>query len=103
MSHNNNAFCRRCSSFFVSYTPNSPLSRAKISVYWLRAHALGVERDIEVTISNNTFGQNNAKITFHIYNDSCLQMIEIGWWSKLESAHGLMEGVDGWQSYYFIR
>ena len=29
--------------------------------------------------------------------------IEMGWWSKLESAHGLMEGVDVWESYYFIR
>ena len=35
------------------------------------------------------------KIAFHIYNDSCLQTIEMGWWSKFESAHGLMEDVDG--------
>ena len=68
---------------------------ANIGVYWLRAHALGTERDIEVNISNITFEQNGAKITFHIYNDSCLQMIELGWWSKFESAHRLMEGIDG--------
>ena len=48
-------------------------SGANIGVYWLRAHALGAERDIEVTISNKTFEQNGAKITFHhtirVYND----------------------------------
>ena len=32
-----------------------------------------------------------------------LQTIGMGWWSKFKSAHGLMEGVDGWESYYFIR
>ena len=32
---------------------------------------------------------------FHIYNDSCLQTIEMGWLSKFESAHGLMECVNG--------
>ena len=72
-------------------------------MYWLRAHALGAERDIEVNISNKTLEQKGAKITFHIYNDLCLQTIEMGWWSKFESAHGLMEGIDGWESYYFIR
>ena len=72
-------------------------------MYWLRAHALGAERDIEVQISNKTFEQKGAKITFHINNDLCLQTIEMVWWSKFESAHGLMEGVDGWESYYFIR
>ena len=78
-------------------------SVANIGVYWLRAHALGAQRDIEVNISNKTFEQNGAKITFRIYNDLCLQTIEMGWWSKFESAHGLMEGVDGWESYYFIQ
>ena len=66
-------------------------------------HALGAERDIEVTISNKTLEQKGAKITFHIYNDLCLQTIEMGWWSKFESADGLMEGIDGWESYHFIR
>ena len=51
-------------------------------MYWLRAHALGAERDIEVNISNKTFKQKGAKITFHIYNDLCL-MVQIsqhqGW------------------------
>ena len=56
-------------SFFVLHTPNSPFSVANIGVYWLCAHALGAERDIEVTISNKTFEQHGAKITFHIYND----------------------------------
>ena len=46
----------------------------------------------KVTISNKTSEQNGAKITFPIYNDSCLQTIEMG---KFETAHGLMEGVDG--------
>ena len=55
-------------------------------------HALGAERDIEVKISNKTFEQKGAKITFHIYNNSYLQTIEMGWWSKFESAHGLMDG-----------
>ena len=59
-------------------------------------HALGAERDIEVNISNKTFEQKGAKITFQIYNNSYLQTIEMGWWSKWESAHGLMEGFDGW-------
>ena len=65
-------------------------------------HDLGAERHIEVNISNKT-EQNGTKITFHIYNDSCLQTIEMGWWSKFESAHGLTEGVDGWEYYYFIQ
>ena len=76
---------------------------ANVGVYWLRAHALGAERDIEVNISNKTVEQKCAKITFHIYNDMCLQTIEMGWWCKFESAHGLMEGIDGWESYYSIR
>ena len=60
---------------------------------------MGAERDIlEVKISNKTFEQKGAKKTFHIYNNSYLQTIEMGWWSKLESAHGLVEGVDGWES-----
>ena len=63
----------------------------------LRAHALGAERDIEVNICNKTFEQNSAKITFHIYNNSYLQTIEMGWWSKFESAQCLMEGIDGWE------
>ena len=58
-------------------------------------HALCAERDIEVNISNKTVKQNGAKISFHIYNDSCLQIIYMGWLSKFESAHRLMEGVDG--------
>ena len=70
-------------------------------MYWLRVHALGAERDIEVNISNKTFEQKGAKITFNIYNDLCLQTIEMGWWSKLESAHGLMEGIDGWMGVLF--
>ena len=82
-----------CSSLFIFQT--TPFSGANIGVCWLRAHALGAERDIEVNISNKTFEQNGAKITFHIYNDSCLQTIGMGWWSKFETAHGLMEGVDG--------
>ena len=81
----------------------APFSGANIGVYWLRAHALGAERDIEVNISNKTFEQKGAKITFHIYNDLCLNTIEMGWGSKFESAHGLVEGIDGWESYYFIR
>ena len=72
-------------------------------MYWLRAHGLGAERDIEVNNSNKTLEQKGAKITFHIYNDLCLQAIEMDCWSKFESAHGLMEGIDGWESYYFIR
>ena len=36
---------------------------------FIPALALGAERDIEVTISNNTLEQKGAKITFHIYND----------------------------------
>ena len=36
---------------------------------------MGAERGIEVNISNKTFEQNGAKITFNIYNDSCLQTI----------------------------
>ena len=90
-----------CSLFFILQT--APFSGANIGVYWLRAHALGAERDIEVNISNKTFEQKGAKITFHIYNNSYLQTIEMGWWSKFKSAHGLMEGVDVWESYYFNR
>ena len=29
-------------------------------------------------------------------------VIEMGWWGTIESAHGLMEGVKEWESYYFI-
>ncbi len=83
------------SSYFVIYTPGIT------GVYWLRADALGAERDIEVNNSNKTFEQKGAKITFHIYNDSCLQIIYMGWLSKFESAHRLMEGVDGWESYLY--
>ena len=43
---------------------------------------LGAERDIEVNIYNTAFEQNDANIAFNIYNNSCLQTIEIGWWSK---------------------
>ena len=25
-------------------------------------------------------------------------VIEMGWWGTIESAHGLMEGVKGWES-----
>ena len=84
------------SSLFIRQT--APLSGVNIGVCW---HALGAKRDIEVNISNKTFSQIGAKITFHIYNDSCLQTIEMGWWSKCESAHRLMEGVDGWESYLY--
>ena len=56
---------------FVIYTPNSPFFWGWGDC-WLHAHALGAERDIEVNISDTTFEQNGAKITFHIYNDSCL-------------------------------
>ena len=42
-----------------------------------------------------TFEGNGAKIAFHLYSDSCLQTIEMGWWSMFEGAHGLMEDDDG--------
>ncbi len=67
----------------------APFSGANIGVCWPRAHALGAERDIEVNISDKTFEQKGAKKHFIIYNDSCLQTIDMGWWSKFESAHGL--------------
>ena len=41
------------SSEFMRQT--TPFSGANIRVYWLRAHALGAERGIEVNISNETF------------------------------------------------
>ena len=44
--------------------------------------------DIEVKISTKTLRKKCAKLTFHIYNDSCLQTIEMGWWTKFETAHG---------------
>ena len=56
-----------CSLSFILQT--APFSGANTGVYWLRAHALGAERDIEVTISNKNLEQKGAKITFHIYND----------------------------------
>ena len=88
------AFYNRLFVLRYIYSKQPPFSGANIGVCCLRAHALGAERDIEVKMSNKTFEQNGAKITVHIYNDSCLQMIEMGWWSKFESAHRLMEGVD---------
>ena len=94
-------FKTHISSLFILQT--APFSAANRGVYWLRAHALGAERDIELKISNKTFEQKGAKITFHIYNDSCLQMIEMGWWNNFEIYHGLIEGIGGWESYYFIR
>ena len=39
----------------------APFSGANIAVYWLRAHALGTDRDIEVNILNKTFEQKGAK------------------------------------------
>ena len=39
--------------------------------------------------------KNGAKITFLIFHDSCSQTIKMGWWSKFDTAHGLMERVDG--------
>ena len=73
--------CSSSSSFILQ---TAPFSGANIRVCWVCAHALGALRDIEVTISNKTFEQNGAKITFHIYNDLYLKTIEMGWWSKLD-------------------
>ena len=30
--------------------------------------------------------------------DERMGVIEMGWWGTIESAHGLMEGVEGWES-----
>ena len=43
----------------------------------------------------NKMVRMKRELKYHIYTYLYLQTIKMGWWSKLESARGLMEGVDG--------